>query len=165
MNKEQGNPHDEFERLKTYCGECFNELRKIYSAYGAMGGGGGSVSFYEFSSLVRDCRLISSNWTQADLTLTFVKTNIEIDEETGERISIDHNPDSALTTTEFVEILIRIARKYAVIKQHKFLFSMLFLNMIIDCSLCSLARCAHFFHSCHSTQMGCTKTNRCWNMK
>jgi hypothetical protein len=102
-------PEEEFERLKTYCGECFNELRKVYSAYGALGGGGGSVSFYEFSSLVRDCSLICSSWTQADLTLVFVKTNIEIDEETGERIEVDHNPDSALTTTEFVEILIRIA--------------------------------------------------------
>jgi hypothetical protein len=103
------NPEQEFETLKSYCGECFDELRKVYSAYGALGGGGGSVSFYEFSSLVRDCNLLNPNWTNADLTLVFVKTNIEIDEETGERIEIDHNPDSALTTTEFVEILIRIA--------------------------------------------------------
>ncbi len=81
----------------------------MYNAYGALGGGGGSVSFYEFSSLVRDCNLLTSNFTNADITLVFVKTNIEIDEETGERIEIDHNPDNSLTTTEFVEILIRIA--------------------------------------------------------
>lgn len=109
LQREEIDPKIEFERLKTYCGECFDDLRKIYSAYGALGGGGGSVSFYEFSSLVRDCKLVNKDWTQADITLVFVKTNIEIDEETGERINIDHNPDSALTTTEFVEILIRIS--------------------------------------------------------
>ncbi len=102
-------PEKEFSTVKDYIGENFNDLRKIYKAYGAMGGGGGSVSFYEFGALVRDCNLTNKDFSNRDIELVFVKTNIEIDEETGERIELAVNPDNALTTTEFVEMLIRIS--------------------------------------------------------
>ena len=102
-------PEKEFSTVKDYVGDSFNDLRKIYKAYGAMGGGGGSVSFYEFGALVRDCNLTTKDFSNRDVELVFVKTNIEIDEETGERIELAVNPDNALTTTEFVEMLIRIS--------------------------------------------------------
>ena len=56
-----------------------------------------------------DCKLIDKNFTSQDVDLVFIKTNIEIDEITGERVEIALNPNKALTTTEFVEAIVRVA--------------------------------------------------------
>ena len=97
-----------FEAVKDFIGESFNELRKVYKAYGAMGGGS-TMSMTEFLAMIRDCKLIDKNFTSQDVDLVFIKTNIEIDEITGERVEIALNPNKALTTTEFVEAIVRVA--------------------------------------------------------
>jgi len=67
-----------FEEITDYIGESFMELRKVYKAYGAMGGGGSTMSMAEFLMLVRDCKLIDKKFTSQDVDLVFIKTNIEI---------------------------------------------------------------------------------------
>ena len=104
-----------FEAVKDFIGESFTELRKVYKAYGAMGGGS-TMSMHEFLAMIRDCKLIDKSFTSQDVDLVFIKTNIEIDEITGERVEVALNPNKALTTTEFVEAIIRVSHgKYMVV--------------------------------------------------
>ena len=49
-----------FEAVKDFIGESFTELRKVYKAYGAMGGGS-TMSMHEFLAMIRDCKLIDKN--------------------------------------------------------------------------------------------------------
>ena len=53
-------PKFEFEE-PGYIGENY-DLRKIYKAYGALGGGGGAVSQYEFMAMVRDCNMMTQKF-------------------------------------------------------------------------------------------------------
>ena len=74
------------------------------------------MSMHEFLAMIRDCKLIDKSFTSQDVDLVFIKTNIEIDEITGERVEVALNPNKALTTTEFVEAIIRVSHgKYMVV--------------------------------------------------
>ena len=109
---DEENPTFSFQEVTDYIGESFMELRKVYKAYGSMGGGGSTMSMAEFLMLVRDCKLVDKKFTTSDVDLIFIKTNIEVDEVTGDRVAIAMNPDKALTTTEFVEAVVRVAHGF-----------------------------------------------------
>ena len=107
--KHDDNPDEEIKHLQSFLGEVFIDMRKIYKAYASMGAGGGStISIGEFNKLMTDCKVCDNVFTQTDIDLIFVRANWEIDEE-GNKIDSKNNPDRAMTSSEFVEGLIRVA--------------------------------------------------------
>ena len=61
-----------FEAVKDFIGESFTELRKVYKAYGAMGGGS-TMSMHEFLAMIRDCKLIDKSFM--NIMKDFIKKN------------------------------------------------------------------------------------------
>eukprot|EP00945_MAST-04E_sp_MAST-4E-sp1_P008850 g8850.t1 len=110
--KHDDDPEEELQRLESYLGSRFHDLRKIYKAYAAMGGsdGGGasSISMGEFMTLVKDSKITNNTFLTTDVDLIFIRTNWEVDSE-GMKTNQANNPDRALTSNEYVEALVRCA--------------------------------------------------------
>ena len=61
-----------------------------------------------FNKLMTDCKVCDNIFTRTYIDPIFVRANWEIDEE-GNKIDSKNNPDRAMTSSEFVEGLIRVA--------------------------------------------------------
>jgi hypothetical protein len=107
--KKDDDPDAEVKSLQEFLGEVFVDLRKIYKAYASMGAGGGStISIGEFNKLMSDCNVCDNVFTQTDIDLIFVRSNWEMDEE-GNKVDSRDNPDRSMTSSEFVEGILRVA--------------------------------------------------------
>ena len=98
----------ELAHLENYLGKQYKDLKKIFRAYGALGGGAAStISRGEFATLMKDIRVYDKSFTPAEADIIFLRSNWELDAETGD---LRASADRSLTCTEFVEALVRIAQ-------------------------------------------------------
>ena len=103
------NPQLEYEvrQLSNYLGNNFRDLKKIFRAYAAAGSGAASsISRGEFATLLKDIQIFDKGFTAPDADLIFLRSNWEMDAESGE---LSASVDRSLTSIEFVEALVRCA--------------------------------------------------------
>ena len=98
---------EQIKQLSQYLGQNYKDIKKIFRAYAASGGGAASsISRGEFATLLKDIKIFDRGFTAPDGDLIFLRSNWELDEDTGQTRA---STDRSLTSNEFVEALIRCA--------------------------------------------------------
>jgi hypothetical protein len=98
----------EIRYLEQYLGSQYRDIKKIFRAYGALGGGAAStISRGEFAALMKDIQIYDKSFHAAEADIIFLRSNWELDPNTGE---LRAAADRSLTCTEFVEALVRVAQ-------------------------------------------------------